>query len=106
MRKKSIIDIAKPRTLVVEVKRVARRPRVITAIVRHVDKAAHYFPPGALNADPLILGAAEVRCLVEMRKFKARWKNLKFARGVVAEIAAAEQSAGLCANASMSPTRL
>jgi hypothetical protein len=77
-------------SLQVEVITTDRKPSNVMAFVRKADKSEFYIP--TLEADDEAIGAAELRCIEHMRTFKARWKNLQFARNVIAEINASEQS--------------
>ena len=77
-------------SLNVEVIQGNKKPIEITAFVRKSGGGNIMVP--TLEADDDDLGQAELKCLDHMRTFKARWKGLSFARSVVAEINATEQT--------------
>lgn len=71
-------------SLQVEVITLDRPVRHVQAFVSKVDRSG--FVP-TLEADAEQLGAAERRCIAQMKAFQARWRNLEFAREVVVVIA-------------------
>jgi hypothetical protein len=75
-------------SLQVEVINKQNEPTHIRAFVRTLDKVG-YVP--VLEASIDELQGAEQTCWLEMKKFRARWKGLQFAREVVEAIAEKER---------------
>ncbi len=72
---------------------ITKKNKIVTvnAFIKKADKSSFYVP--IMEAEEDDIGAEEIRCLDQMKTFKAKWKNLSFARDVIAEINMAQVKA-------------
>lgn len=86
------LNIARTMTnsLRIEIVEKGRKPRQIQAFIRSADRASYVVSVEATDDE---LTAAEQRCWEQMKTFRNRYENLKFAEKVVAAIRATERQA-------------
>jgi hypothetical protein len=70
-------------SLMIEVINSKRKPENVRAFIASSDRG-HYVP--VLDATPTELDAEETRCVKEMERFRARWRSVQLARGVIEAI--------------------